>query len=90
LAGSNDKARELAQSSASYSVLLTILLFPTQILAASSWFGGSHRAWHSHHVLAVSWSEFKASRNGDVTWCQPKLTVKVKHLAGSNSSAMPR
>jgi hypothetical protein len=33
--------------------------------------------------LAVSWSEFKASRNGDVTWCQPKLTVKVKHLAGS-------
>ena len=31
--------------------------------------------------LAVSWSEFKASRNDDVTWCQPKLTVKVKHLA---------
>src|SRR5262249_42957380 len=32
--------------------------------------------------LAVSWSEFKASRNGDVTWCQPKMAVTVKHLAG--------
>ena len=32
--------------------------------------------------LAVSWSEFKASRNDDVTWCQPKMAVTVKHLAG--------
>jgi len=32
-----------------FCVVVTMLLLPTQILAASSWHGGSHRAWHSHH-----------------------------------------
>ena len=36
--------------------------------------------------LAVSWSEFKASRTGDVTWCQPKMAVSVKHLAAARCS----
>jgi len=33
--------------------------------------------------LTTSWTAFKASRLADVKWCQPKLTVRVKHLAGS-------
>ena len=33
--------------------------------------------------LATSWALFKSSRMHDVKWCQPRLTVKVKHLAGS-------
>ena len=33
--------------------------------------------------LTTSWAAFKSSRMGDVNWCQPKLTVRVKHLAGS-------
>jgi bifunctional non-homologous end joining protein LigD len=33
--------------------------------------------------LNTSWASFKSSRLTDVKWCQPKLTVRVKHLAGS-------
>jgi DNA ligase D-like protein (predicted ligase) len=33
--------------------------------------------------LQTSWALFKSSRLTDVKWCQPKLTVRVKHLAGS-------
>jgi bifunctional non-homologous end joining protein LigD len=33
--------------------------------------------------LATSWAAFKLSRLTDVKWCHPKLTVEVKHLAGS-------
>jgi bifunctional non-homologous end joining protein LigD len=33
--------------------------------------------------LTTSWAWFKSSRLTDVKWCQPKLTVRVKHLAGS-------
>ena len=33
--------------------------------------------------LTTSWAWFKSSRLSDVKWCQPKLTVRVKHLAGS-------
>jgi bifunctional non-homologous end joining protein LigD len=33
--------------------------------------------------LTTSWAAFKSSRLTDVKWCQPKLTVRVKHLAGS-------
>ena len=33
--------------------------------------------------LATSWAAFKSSRLTDVRWCHPKLTVVVKHLAGS-------
>ena len=35
--------------------------------------------------LATAWATFKSSRMGDVKWCQPKLTVRVKHLAGSKT-----
>ena len=33
--------------------------------------------------LATSWAAFKSSRLMDVKWCNPKLVVEVKHLAGS-------
>jgi len=33
--------------------------------------------------LTTSWAAFKSSRLVDVKWCQPKLTVRVKHLVGS-------
>jgi bifunctional non-homologous end joining protein LigD len=33
--------------------------------------------------LNASWASFKSSRLTDVKWCQPKLTVRVKHLVGS-------
>ena len=33
--------------------------------------------------LATSWAAFKSSRLMDVKWCQPKLVVEVRHLAGS-------
>ena len=33
--------------------------------------------------LGTSWAAFKSSRMNDVKWCHPKLTVEVKHLAGS-------
>src|SRR5262249_40597206 len=35
--------------------------------------------------LTTSWNEFKSSRVTDAKWCQPKLAVRVKHLAGSKS-----
>ena len=35
--------------------------------------------------LSTSWAAFKSSRLTDVKWCQPKLTVRVKHLAGSKT-----
>jgi ATP-dependent DNA ligase len=35
--------------------------------------------------LTTSWVAFKSSRLSDVKWCQPKLTVRVKHLAGSKT-----
>lgn len=35
--------------------------------------------------LTTSWAAFKSSRLVDVKWCQPKLTVRVKHLAGSKT-----
>jgi hypothetical protein len=35
--------------------------------------------------LTTSWAAFKSSRLADVKWCQPKLTVRVKHLAGSKT-----
>jgi bifunctional non-homologous end joining protein LigD len=35
--------------------------------------------------LATSWAAFKSSRLSDVKWCKPKLTVRVKHLAGSKT-----
>jgi DNA ligase D-like protein (predicted ligase) len=34
--------------------------------------------------LATSWASFKSPRS-DVKWCHPKLTVEVKHLAGSKT-----
>ena len=34
--------------------------------------------------LATSWEAFKTSRMVDIKWCQPALTVRVKHLAGGN------
>jgi DNA ligase D-like protein (predicted ligase) len=35
--------------------------------------------------LTTSWAAFKQSRLTDVKWCQPKLAVRVKHLAGGKS-----
>jgi ATP-dependent DNA ligase len=35
--------------------------------------------------LTTSWAAFKSSRQTDAKWCQPKLTVRVKHLAGSKT-----
>ena len=31
----------------------------------------------------TSWGAFKSSRASDVKWCQPRLVVRVNHLAGS-------
>jgi len=33
--------------------------------------------------LTTSWTALKSSRGTDVKWCEPSLTVRVKHLAGS-------
>ena len=35
--------------------------------------------------LTTSWAAFKSSRLADAQWCQPKLRVRVKHLAGSTT-----
>ena len=35
--------------------------------------------------LTMSWAALKSSRATDVKWCQPRLTVRVKHLAGSKT-----
>jgi bifunctional non-homologous end joining protein LigD len=33
--------------------------------------------------LTTSWAALKSTRATDVKWCQPRLVVRVKHLAGS-------
>ena len=33
--------------------------------------------------LTTSWAALKSTRATDVKWCQPRLMVRVKHLAGS-------
>jgi bifunctional non-homologous end joining protein LigD len=35
--------------------------------------------------LTTAWAAFKSSRLSDATYCQPELTVRVKHLAGSKT-----
>ena len=35
--------------------------------------------------LTTAWAAFKSSRSSEAKWCQPKLTVRVKHLAGSKT-----
>ena len=35
--------------------------------------------------LTTSWAALKSSRATDVKWCQPRLAVRVKHLAGSKT-----
>jgi bifunctional non-homologous end joining protein LigD len=35
--------------------------------------------------LTTSWAAFKSSRLTDAKWCEPKLMVRVKHLAGSKT-----
>ena len=35
--------------------------------------------------LTTAWAAFKSSRSSEVRWCQPKLTVRVKHLAASKT-----
>ena len=35
--------------------------------------------------LSTSWASLKSSQSNDVKWCHPKLTVEVKHLAGSKT-----
>jgi hypothetical protein len=34
--------------------------------------------------LTTSWATLKSSR-ADIKWCQPRLVVRVKHLAGSKT-----
>ena len=47
--------------------------------------GGDERAafFAELECLQTSWTAFKSSRGVDVKWCDPKLTVEVKYLAGS-------
>ena len=33
--------------------------------------------------LTTAWASLKSSRETDVKWCQPRLVVRVEHLAGS-------
>ena len=35
--------------------------------------------------LTTAWAAFKSSRLTDAKWCEPKLMVRVKHLAGSKT-----
>ena len=35
--------------------------------------------------LTKAWAAFKLSRLTDAKWCEPKLMVRVKHLAGSKT-----
>jgi hypothetical protein len=35
--------------------------------------------------LTTTWAAFKSSRLTDATWCEPKLMVRVKHLAASKT-----
>jgi DNA ligase D-like protein (predicted ligase) len=46
--------------------------------------GGEERAEFLSEIkrLTAAWASFKSSRVDDVTWCEPKLAVEVKHLIG--------
>jgi bifunctional non-homologous end joining protein LigD len=35
--------------------------------------------------LSTAWAAFKSSRLTDVKWCEPKMMVRVKHLAGNKT-----
>jgi ATP-dependent DNA ligase len=35
--------------------------------------------------LTTAWAAFKSSRLTNVKWCEPKLMVRVKHMAGSKT-----
>jgi hypothetical protein len=35
--------------------------------------------------LTPSWAAFKSTRLTGANWCEPKLIVRVKHLAGSKT-----
>jgi bifunctional non-homologous end joining protein LigD len=35
--------------------------------------------------LTTSWAAFKSSRLTNANWCEPKLRVRVRHLAGSKT-----
>jgi bifunctional non-homologous end joining protein LigD len=49
--------------------------------------GGDERTEFLAEVerLTTSWAAFKSSRPSEAKWCEPKLTVRVKHLAGSKT-----
>jgi ATP-dependent DNA ligase len=49
--------------------------------------GGDERTQFLAEVerLTTSWTALKSSRAIDVKWCQPRLLVRVKHLAGSKT-----
>jgi bifunctional non-homologous end joining protein LigD len=49
--------------------------------------GGDERADFFAEIkhLTAAWASFKTSRLTDVTWCEPKLAVRVRHLAGSKA-----
>jgi bifunctional non-homologous end joining protein LigD len=49
--------------------------------------GGNERREFLTEVerLTTPWAALKSSRATDVKWCHPKLTVEVKHLAGSKT-----
>jgi hypothetical protein len=54
------------------------LINPHQVVVSARFFSELER-------LSTSWAAFKSSRMQDVKWCHPKLTVEVKHLAGSKT-----
>jgi len=41
--------------------------------------------WQRSSVSPASWVALKSTRATDVKWCQPRLVVRVKHLAGSKT-----
>ncbi len=41
--------------------------------------------WSEVEQLTTTKAAFEFTRLVEVRWCQPKLTVRVKHLAGSKS-----
>ena len=49
--------------------------------------GGDERIEFLSEVqrLTTSWAAFKSTRLTDAKWCEPKLKVRVKHLAGSKT-----
>jgi hypothetical protein len=56
---------------------------PLPPCGASSFFTERAQFFTVVDRLTTSWALFKSSRLTDVRWCHPKLTVVVKHLAGS-------